>query len=194
MKKFLGKKSTFITFLVLSIVMLAFIVVLCVRPVSAGMSYNGKINQAGIKTNVAVKVWGNTVNSKMKWKTDGKKNYVSMNDWVYRDGYKMVTLETKKINKVIIEGNDLTQASRDSATLMTKDEYKDAVKELKELKKTSADLYKATLDTKVSAFKMEMGGETLTCTSAIILVVVLAVVEAGFVTITVLAALKRKKK
>ena len=194
MKKLLGKKATFITCLVVAIVMLALVVFMCVRPVSSGLSYNGKNSEMGVEANVAVKVWGNTLNVKMKSKTDGKKNYVSMDEWAYRDGYNMLTLGTKKINKYIVAGNDMTSSAKDTMPTVSKDEYKASVKNLKELKKTSADLYNAGFDTKVSAFKMEMDGTTLTCTSAIILVVVFALVDAVAIAGTVGSIIVRKKK
>lgn len=201
MKKLLGKKATFITCLVVAIVMLALVIFMCVRPVSAGLSYTGKTTEAGVTTKESYKIWGNTMTAKNSSKEDGKKNLTSMETWIYRDGDDAVIVGFKKINKVIEAGENKTEETKElmADSLMKKDAYNDAVKVWKDLKKQNKVAYTAALQAdpmhmEVSAFKLKVDDQTYTCVSAIVLVVIFAVVDAVAITGTVLSVLERRKK
>lgn len=201
MKKFLGKKATFITCLVVAIVMLALVIFMCVRPVSAGLTYQGKVKDAGVETTVKYKIWGNTMTASESSKVHGKKNYMSMDTWVYRDGDEAVMVGYKKINKVIENGENKTKDYKELMAdgMMGKAAYKDAVKVWKDLKKQNKVAYTAALQAddshmEISAFKLKNGEQTYTCVSAIVLVVIFAVVDAAAITFTVLSVLERRKK
>lgn len=203
MKKLLGKKATFITCLVVAIVMLALVVFMCVRPVSSGLSYNGKSTEMGVTSKQSAKVLGNTITMKESSKENGKKNYTSMDMWVYRDGDDVLILGTKKVNKVIDAGENKTEETRkmyeDAHMLMDKDAYKAAAQAWKDQKKENRVAYTAALEAypmhmEFSAFKLTVGDQTYTCTSAIILVVVFALVDAVAIAGTVGSIIVRKKK
>lgn len=201
MKKFLGKKATFITSLVVAIVMLLLVIFMVARPVSSGLTYQGKTTEDGVTSTEKYKFSGNTVKASQSSKVDGKKNYMSMDAWIYRDGDDVVIVGYKKINKVIEDGENKTDAYKEMMAegLMTKDVYKDAVKVWKDLKKENRVAYTAALQAddshmEVSAFKLKSGDQTYTCVSAIVLVVIFAVVDAAAITFTVLSVLERRKK
>lgn len=168
MKKFLKKKGTKIGFIVAAAVVLLLLVVMCVRPVSVGFTYSGKVNTMGTETSVYYKI--NSFNKFKAIQKSGSSSVESTKWYFTNDGYFVPT------------GNVDTT---------TKEEFKNLKKEA--LDGWNADIMKE-YGTKVNAFRMTQGDETLTCVGAIVTVVILGVIELALIGFVVASFVVSKKK
>ncbi len=171
MKKFLSKKSVMFTFIALAVAFLAFYIATLAWPVSYHTTYK-----------VSATMGSTTVEGTIKFKSNKKavmtstmgSTTVKEECWVYFDGYSYYVV-----------------GDVDS---MTKAEYKEEVKELKQLKKDNKALYENVM-TKINAFKIDDEDYTKSSnTGAIVLAVVGGVLELVLIAGATLSVLARRKK
>ncbi len=192
MKKFLGKKPVMIAFIIAAVVFLAVEIGILVRPISYGLNYTYKTEVAGVQIKSVVKVHSDSVARATM--IEGEEKAV-MDQWIYRDGDKVLMLGTKKY----IEITGMKEAEieeMNKSFCMTKAQYEEAVKELKELKKNNKEAYNAELEDamKFGIFQAGEGDEIAKCPQAIAFVVIHGAVTATLIVFAVLSILARKKK
>lgn len=175
MKKFLGKKSTMITFVVLSVVLLVFYIGMLVRPVAIGFTYKGEFELAP----------GQTMEMEIK-ATSGSKANIKI-----------------KVDGASIEMEDVRYVAHDEEiylmfNLMTGEAEKMSDSEFKAQKKEilkNWDVYEeGALD--VNAFVMGDDEDSLTCAGSIVFAVVAGLVVAAvltFGTLSLVAFTKKRK-
>ena len=168
--KFLKKKPVKIGLIVASVLMLVLIIAFCARPVSVGYTYSGKIKMGD--TEMTLKYHFNSFD-KMTGEAKTENTSDKSTIWYFTKGGYLITSE-EEVDKM--EKDDFKK-------------YKEAYIENWETYEKGLEKY----GSKVNAFTITMGDETLVCGGAIATVVILAVVELGLVALTVMSFLSKKK-
>lgn len=180
MKKFLKKLPVMITLVALSVVLLGFYIYMIARPVSYGMGYKytEKTDDNNYYTNSVVV----QNNKKAKMSSIGKLAGEDMKEsatyWIATKGNKFIMVGVAEADGVPAE------------YCMTEEQYNATVKLL-------TDENFENYGIKSSAFKFTVGGDTYTCTGAIVFAVVGGVVELAllsFATLSVIFFIQDKKK
>lgn len=168
MKKFLGKKPVWITFLAVAVVLLVVYIGMLVRPVAIGFTYKGKVDLGlGDKTEVSIKVKNGSevvLNSEM-------------------------TGEMKV--RYVVKGREIAVLSMMGE--ISDEEFKEVKKEVLDDWDT-AKAMGIVYDT--NAFNVNMDGENLVCAGSIIFAVVGGIVTAAvitFATLSTIVVVKKKK-
>lgn len=189
MKKFFSKKPVMIAFIIAAVIFLAVEIGILVRPVSYGLNYTWKEDNAVL----SIKIHSDSV---ARLTTKEGDNEAVMDMWIYRDGNKILIIETKEY----IEITGMTEAQIEEMNkddCLPKDEYKKEVEDLEKLKEENKDAYKLRMAgaMEFGIFETKFDDEVLKCPQAIAFVVVHGVVTLAllaFAGYAVVLAVKKK--
>ncbi len=166
MKKFLGKKSTKILFIILTIVFTAVYVYMLVRPISYGMTYKNENTVFGVTTTKEVTFLSS---KKLSVKTTTGSSTNIVEQWIYCNGGKVAIV--------------------DISGLMTEDTYNKAVDTPEE-----RDLLLKAAVYELNAFGGEGLAGEYKCVGAVAFAIVGGVVELVLITFTALTFVLASKK
>ena len=187
MKKFLRKKPVMIAFIIAAVVFLAVEIGILVRPVSYGLNYTYKSGDNTVKINIM------SDTTARQTIIDGDEKTV-LDVWIYRDGNNIKMLDIKKYVEVPEATKAQIEEMNESCT--TRDEYKEKVKELKELKEKDDNAYKLAMATaqEFGLFEVSVGDKVARCPQAVAFVVIHGVVTTTLIVFAVLSVVANTKK
>ena len=206
MKQFLRKKPVMISLVAVAIFMLVVYVVMLARPISYGFNYvytqTKDISEQTIKLNFKS---SSVLRQKLILEQEDEKDVKITTDlWIYRDGDTAYIIGVKKY----IKSTELTKLEieelNDSDDIMTKNEYKVAIEEIKKAKKQSHAQYEMVLNIKsdgmkiedIGIYKIENGDMVAKNIQAVLFTIIhgiLTVAVITFATISVVLFIKQRK-
>ena len=166
MKKFLGKKSSKILFIILTLVLTAVYIYMLVRPISYGMTYKNETTALGITTTREVTFLSS---KKMKVTTTTGSSTSTVEQWIYCQGGKIAIV--------------------DATGLISEETYNKLIES-----EDSKNAYIKGATYNLNAFGGEGLAGEYKCTGAVVFAIVGGVVELVLITLTALTFVFASKK